>query len=48
MSLDNGYASGDHFNTLEEAGIDAYLAVDRDEKAHAQDIDDSERLHQKG
>ena len=24
MSLDNSYASGDHFNTLEKAGINAY------------------------
>jgi len=43
MSLDNGYASGDNFNTLEKAGIDAYLAIDRDEKTHTQDINDSER-----
>jgi len=42
MSLDNGYASGDNFNTLEKAGIDAYVAVDRDEIAHSQDINDSE------
>jgi len=43
MSLDNGYASGNNFNTLEKAGIDAYVAIDRDEKAHVQDINDSER-----
>lgn len=27
MSLDNGYASGDNFHTLFDAGVDAYIAV---------------------
>jgi len=44
MSLDNGYASGDNLKTKEKTCVDAYVAVDRDEKAHIQDLNSSERL----
>ena len=43
MSLDNGYQSGSNLEALEETGIDAYVAVDRGEKSHQAELEDSDR-----
>lgn len=43
MSLDNGYQSGDNLEALEQAGVDAYVAVDRGEKTRNGSLDDSNR-----
>ncbi len=43
MSLDNGYQSGSNLEALEEAGIEAYVAVDRGEKSHQTELEDSDR-----
>jgi transposase len=43
MSLDNGYQSGDNLAALEQAGIDAYVAVDRGEKSHSESLAESTR-----
>ena len=43
MSLDNGYQSGSNLEALEETGIDTYVAVDRGEKSHQAELEDSDR-----
>ena len=43
MSLDNGYQSGSNLAALEQAGVDAYVAVDRGEKSHSEPLADSTR-----
>jgi transposase len=43
MSLDNGYQSGDNLEALEQAGIEAYVAVDRGEKSHSESLESSNR-----
>lgn len=43
MSLDNGYFSGNNLETLEEAAIDAYVAVGKGEQTAPGDIDDCNR-----
>lgn len=46
MSLDNGYQSGANLESLEQAGVDAYVAVDRGEKTCGESLADSDRkLH---
>ena len=46
MSLDNGYQSGDNLESLEQAEVDAYVAVDRGEKSCGESLADSDRkLH---
>lgn len=47
MSLDNGYQSGANLEALEQAGVDAYVAVDRGEKSHNESLDSSTRRLQK-
>ena len=43
MSLDNGYQSGSNLAALEQAGVEAYVAVDRGEKSHSEPLADSTR-----
>ena len=43
MSLDNGYQSGSNLEALEQAGIEAYVAVDRGEKSHSEPLTESTR-----
>ncbi len=43
MSLDNGYNSGSNLQTLDESGIDAYVATDRQEKAAGTGLENSDR-----
>ena len=43
MSLDNGYPSDSNLEALEEIGIEAYVAVDRGEKSHQTELEDSDR-----
>jgi hypothetical protein len=43
MSLDNGYQLGNNLEALEETGIEAYVAVDRGEKSHPAELEDSAR-----
>ena len=43
MSLDNGYQSGSNLEALKETGIEAYVAVDRGEKSHQTELEDSDR-----
>jgi len=43
MSLDNGYHSGSNLDALEQADVDAYVAIDRGEKNHREALDDSKR-----
>ena len=43
MSLDNGYYSGDNLEALEQAAVDAYVAVDRGEQSKADAPETSER-----
>lgn len=43
MSLDNGYYSGDNLEALEQAEVDAYVAVDRGEQHEADALEHSER-----
>ena len=43
MSLDNGYQSGSNLAALEQAGVDAYVAVDRGEKSHSEPLAESTR-----
>ena len=43
MSLDNGYYSGDNLEMLEEAKVEAYVAVDRGEQGGAEPLDNSDR-----
>lgn len=43
MSLDNGYQSGSNLEALEATGIEAYVAVDRGEKSHRSELEDSDR-----
>lgn len=46
MSFDNGYQSAANLESLEETGIDAYVAVDRGEKKRNELLEDSNRkLH---
>ena len=46
-SSDYGYASGNNFDTLEKAGIHAYVAAHQGEQIHTQEINNSECLYQK-
>ena len=43
MSLDNGYQSGGNLDALEQAEVEAYVAVDRGEKSHSEPLDESTR-----
>lgn len=43
MTLDNGYMSGDNLQTLEDRGIDGYIATNREDKKHTEALDESER-----
>lgn len=43
MSLDNGYNSGPNLHALDQAGIDAYVATDRKEKASGIALKESDR-----
>ena len=43
MSLDNGYYSGDNLESLDQAEMDAYVAVDRGEQGKADAPETSER-----
>lgn len=43
MSLDNGYQSGGNLDALEQAEVEAYVAVDRGEKSHSESLDESTR-----
>ena len=43
MSLDNGYQSGSNLEALEQAEVEAYVAVDRGEKSHSEPLADSTR-----
>ena len=43
LSVDNGYASGNNFQALADSAIDAYVAIDKSEKAHKNDLADSQR-----
>ena len=43
MSLDNGYYSGDNLEALEQAKVEAYVAVDRGEQRVADALANSER-----
>ena len=43
MSLDNGYQSGSNLEALEQAEVEAYVAVDRGEKSHTEPLDESTR-----
>jgi hypothetical protein len=43
MSLDNGYQSGDNLAVLEQANVDAYIAVDRGEKNDSEALNSSNR-----
>jgi transposase len=43
MSLDNGYQSGSNLDALEQAGVEAYVALDRGEKSHNEPLDESTR-----
>ena len=43
MSLDNGYQSGSNLEALEQAGVEAYVAVDRGEKSHSEPLAESTR-----
>jgi transposase len=43
MSLDNGYQSGDNLAVLEQANVDAYIAVDRGEKYDSEALNSSNR-----
>jgi len=43
MSLDNGYHSGDNLQALAEAGIDAYVALNREDKTPQESVDESTR-----
>ena len=47
MSLDNGYHSGDNLKALEEADIDAYVAISKAEKTNTTSLDDSTRRLEK-
>lgn len=43
MSLDNGYFSGANLDALEEADIDAYVAVGKEDKKDACEVEESNR-----
>lgn len=43
MSLDNGYASGPNFDTLNPEKIDAYVATDRQEKSSNKALENTDR-----
>ncbi len=43
MSLDNGYQSGSNLDALAQAGVEAYVAVDRGEKSHNEPLDETTR-----
>jgi transposase len=43
LSVDNGYWSGVNLQALEQQGVDAYMATDKDEKSHKIPLEDSER-----
>ena len=46
-SMDNGYFSGDNLEALEESGIDAYIATDKNAKPNKEALIDSTRRVQK-
>lgn len=43
LSADNGYASGDNLQALDQSGTDAYIATDKGEKSHKTAWDASDR-----
>jgi len=43
MSMDNGYQSGSNLAALEQADVEAYVAVERGEKSHSKRLADSTR-----
>lgn len=43
MSMDNGYYSGDNLAELEQHDVDAYVATNREDKASAQELEQSSR-----
>jgi len=43
MSLDNGYHSGDNLQALAEADIDAYVALNREDKTPQESVNESTR-----
>ncbi len=42
-SADNGYMSGDNLEALEAGGLDAYVAIDKEEKKNKTPLDESKR-----
>lgn len=47
MSLDNGYLSGDNLAALNEAEIEAYVALNREDKTPKESLDESTRPFKK-
>lgn len=47
VSMDNGYFSGDNLETIEENGMDAYIATDKNAKPNKEALTDSTRRVQK-
>lgn len=43
ISADNGYFSGSNLHAFEQAGVDAYIATDKGEKAHKTSLEASAR-----
>jgi len=43
ISLDNGYFSGENLKALEYSEVNAYIAIDRNDKKHSESLGESER-----
>jgi transposase len=47
LSIDNGYMSGDNLQTIDDKGINAYIAINKGEKKNQHSLDKSERKIEK-